>query len=209
MSVLLIPVSFDFVNALCIAAVLGFISDKGDEVKNVNFRQLFSSGSSEKKVAVYAGENEHKRDCEVGLSAQPVPTEDTAVTEGVRAGHRQTDRRYTLMHISSAPETPVRVGRQGREGPIEPSKNNVPLQLYGARRFLKNISQRTTVSISGSRRSSGSRWSLASESTATLAAASRETKLKFGGSSTSLHWGLALAAVLQLVLSAISDQLST
>lgn len=196
-SVLLIPFSFDFVDALCIAAVLGFISGKGDRLINeVNFRQLFCFGGGNNKVAISAETELTTLDCESGsISAISDPFKRTFTKDPL-------GRRHTMMHIHSAPQTPVRVERQAGAAAARGSKENIFNKMYGARRILKNLPF-PGGSFTRSRLSSTVSESFADQPSANNMAKDRN----LGGNPTTLHWGLALAAVMQLVLNAASDQL--
>lgn len=196
-SILLIPFSFDFVDALCIAAVLGFTRDKIDELNGVDFRQFFFRGG-ENKLAVPAAEDEQKVDCETGsLSSLSVLTKSMVANKGLRPGHGRLVRRHTMMHISSAPQGPVSMERQVGADAMQPSTNG-PLQMYGPHRILKGLSRRSG-SLSLPRPSLNSSGLLVKP----------DPSLQVDDHSTSLHWALAVAATLQLVLSAVSNQAKT
>ncbi|CAM9446615.1 unnamed protein product, partial [Ectocarpus sp. 12 AP-2014] len=120
MSILLIPFSFDFVDGLCVAVVLGFLCEAGDKLATLG--NACRRKRSRKKVTVSAGEGDGSEE-HLGLShdveggarratsnntSNAVNNTDNSTVEGLQDIHDALSRpRTTSRNVFSAPTSPV------------------------------------------------------------------------------------------------------
>lgn len=199
-SILLIPFSFDFVDALCIATVLGFLSEVGEML-------VLRQGLRDRSNKVAVEENyEMKADYEeTGSSLGPVAIQPCS------SGERTTQQDSRSIHhagrrsscFGPTPASPFWNGRQVGTDTTEPivRASNQAHSSHCSLRKKKSGLLRTTL---GSAMSSHS----------LLAGSGATRRQSFGlvmGTTpvtpeVPVHWGLALVAAVELVLSAVSNQ---
>lgn len=178
-------------DALCIAALLGFLCETAGNLHEVKLRPAFCR-SWNNKVAVFArGMDGDQLDLEVGKPGD-------SITAGLILENTLPARRHTLMHISSVPETSPCVGWQGREGFMQQLRD-MPRQAHDNGQ-IKNLSAEAEGSSGLNRLLRGSGAAVAHSSL------SLESLDKVSNSPVSLHWGLALVSFLQLALSAVNNR---
>lgn len=160
-SILLIPFSFDFVDSLCIAAVLGFLCRTGDALVSLRHQSRRRLSST---VAV-----SDERD-----TAQELLGDGSllAMGEATAAANARAEPFLT--------------------SPARPSFSRALLYLH-------------SVNSSG-RQQTGTQRSGGTMSRRCSASRSAVEESAPPGSGGGMHWGIALAAAFELVLSAISDK---
>jgi len=181
-SILLIPFSFDFVDSLCIATVLGFVCEVGDTILLRQSRHV--------KIAVFDQRGTAEEEEEAKLAEQ---AEQGAQTPPAKSSTQRKRRQ------SSA--TPASPGEHG-ESPVVADGAEI-LQARAARASFG----KALISLHYSNTSGGRRTSRTSGGSFTYHRATSENTSTVGPNS--VHWGMALAATLQLALSAISDKLQS
>lgn len=227
MLVLLIPFSFDFVDALCIAAVLGFLCENVDTLVS-----LGSAGrSASNKVAVSVPEGEGETQSGASLDYEDgLPT--TTVTGSPVVTNWESNSKKTLrsklpplvgrdacimrlpplvgrdpciMRISSAPTSPISDRGQGASrGPRH--KYDILRHVHG-RGVLENTQPQQQQKPGPLMRLTS--WSSAPKYPSTAPGASSRDKVEAAAAlpgANRVHWALALVAMLELVLSGINDQ---
>lgn len=206
-AVLLIPFSFEFVDTLCTAAVLGFLCEVGNKTI---LRQGRRDRVSSSRVAVFAGvRNEIELECEAeslkGMGVAVVPTglkEDGAPKLGHYSSRCSSQRRDSLDFAPQASPGLVRA-RASTNGKELREFRHLPqafLDLERTRARTNGIKRRATFHHALPSRSS--RQSMLSS------ISSRDSTSEPGVSrapSVILHWGIALVAMTELVLSAINN----
>lgn len=229
MSILLIPFSFDFVDALCIAAVIGFLCETVDMLV---LRWGDRRGARNNKVAISAperGEREKKQsdailECEGGEHTRLTGTRSIGVVADRGSSDKQarsgsidkqaqsqtsdllvTNNDLRMVRTHSAPFSPTLGGR--------PSSPKDLLQKYGTPRHGHG---RITLSKIQPARSpkrlslikQPQSWPLKHKhpSTASGGENVRDKADAALAGRVAMHWILALVATLELVLSAISDR---
>lgn len=193
MSILLIPFSFDFVDALCIATVLGFLCEFGDKLGC-----LWSAGrggGNKVAVAVTAGNDETyvtlRPDSETGAATTAAGDTLMSATDREAGGQGAPRLKYmtsakghqAILGIASAPTSP-----RGERVPLSQG-NGLPRNFVLPPIVTKEKSK-SPRGASSSKLTSSSPRSPRGASPGPLV----------------VHWGLALVAAAQLVLSVIKDQ---
>lgn len=202
----MIPFSFDFVDSLCIATVLGFLCEVGDKL---NTRQaLIRYGWN--KVAVSAGggdeqgkgeDDEKATDCDsVSLkkrtsAIQLSPSEDRTTQRDPRVARHAHRRRTVCTSTPSLPHPEQERAGSDRTVPV----SQASLRTHPSRHILRRGSDmsRTTLGTAMSSRS------LLPQLRSTRRRSSQPTDPV----SPPLHWALALVALAELVLSAVNNHM--
>ncbi|CAM9353417.1 unnamed protein product [Ectocarpus sp. 12 AP-2014] len=197
MSILLIPFSFDFVDAVCIAAVLGFLCEAGDKA----VVRLGTRAGGNKVAVLAADEGKQETDCEVvETTGKTVPYGlDASRTASVSAATVPPTRRYTTGRVYFTPTSPLRghgnaSDTSGSNRSARTSSNMIQKVsfLYSSRSLSK-----ITLAKSGAALHPGSD---VGEETLTPSAHDDDAG--------SVHWGLALVGLVQLLMSAVDDYVS-
>lgn len=204
-SILLIPLSFDFVNALCIATVLGFFCEQIDRLG-----RLWSAarrGKAINKVAVTGAMGKHETplasgppdaeagaakatagDTSTGVADLEAATADGALLLRPKLLLPSCHSQHDMLQITSAPTTPrgERVRLMPRNTVLPPieKKKLERTETPALRRGGPPSSRCVTSSPTGAREASSAGPPVAP---------------------VVVHWGLALVATMQLVLSVIRD----
>lgn len=184
---MLIPFSFDFVDSLCIATVLGFICEIGD--------MLILRQSRHVKVAVW----DERGEAEGGHAEQAERVEQGSLNPAAKPS---TQRNRRQSSATSAPPTEHGESLVATDGGAELFQEACAARIsFSGLLMSMHSSQMSGRRRSASRRSVGSlqRQRSASET------AGRTNPRPFGPHG--IHWGIALAAILQLALSAISGKI--
>lgn len=190
-SILLIPFSFDFVDALCIATVLGFLCEFGDKLGRRWSARRGNGGT----VAVAAMGDMEENHTVSGPVTITTAAGETSTTAAANREFGTTDAllrpkflpslrsEAEVLQIASAPASP-----RGERVPLTKGKTlqrNIvlpPLQIKKESTAPRSDSSPRNVRVSPK----------------------RPTDVPAGP--VSIHWGLALVAAAQLVLSVIRDQ---
>lgn len=215
MSILLIPLTFDFVHAICSAAVLGFLCEALDKI--VLLRA--SPRGTHSKVAVSAMEGGERGTqsqanldyrCEEGNLSRSTKARLTVVTNrestlDKKALHSQLDATKNdsdVICVNSAPTTPMPKG--GEFAPTGPCQSGDALRHVHGRAVLTKMPSHNPNKPAAILRIPS--WS------PTHKCPLPESADRHGGTAEAapagpagMHWSLALFATLELVLSAISD----
>lgn len=210
MSILLIPFSFDFVDGLCVAVVLGFLCEAGEKLAIVG--NACRRKRSRKRVAVSVGEGDGSEE-HLGLSldvergarraisnntSNAVSNTDNSTAEGLQDIHDALSRPRAGRIIFSAPTSPVGGRARAITDDAVLSTSHALLHVHG-RPVLRDIHTENTVGFSPRRpKPSFERKYL------DVAMPEKQPGSQLAGP-VAVHWGLALVAVIQLVLSAIND----
>eukprot|EP00752_Nemacystus_decipiens_P005826 g5266.t1 len=195
-SILLIPFSFDFVNALCIATVLGFLCEVGDKLGRVWSAQT----AKVNKVAVSDDAGKDELPVASGADVEALATTATAADTGRGAADLEGSTKDTLLRSKFIPSfRSLHDISQVASAPTSPRGELVPLGK--GRTLPRNVKlppikrrERTTTEREGT----ASMYTSSSPRGPVDAASS--------GGPVMVHWGLALVAAMQLVLSVIRDQ---
>lgn len=193
-SILLIPFSFDFVDALCIATVLGFVCEFGDKL-GCMWSARRGSGIKVVVTAAAAGKEESHLapdpDSEAGVGTTTTGDTSTGVVDQVigtldallRPKFIPSCRSHTdILQIASAPTSP-------RWEHVSPAKGKTP--------------PRNVVLSPIEKKSSTPRRDISSKPVPPSSPGSPRDVL---ADPVVVHWGLALVAAVQLVLSVFKDQ---
>lgn len=190
-SILLIPFSSDFVDSLCIAAVLGFLCEVGNKLISVQGRR-----DSNSRVAVSAGERtEIQLECDLDelAVAQIGPSKEVDTANPCSSSTHETDRaRAPLKHTTQTSPDLLerrRTSVNGKE--LRALHRALPSRAsFRQSLLLASMSSRNTSlsAPAGSRRNSHD----------------QATAAPLAGPVV-LHWGIALVAMTELVLSAIHN----
>ncbi|CAM9349910.1 unnamed protein product [Ectocarpus sp. 8 AP-2014] len=200
MSILLIPFSFDFVDAVCIATVLGFLCEAGDKA----VVRLGTRVGGNKVAVLAADEGKPETDCEVGeTTGKTVPygLDASRKTSVSAAATVPPTRRHTTGPLYLTPTSTLRGHGDGRDV----SDSNLPRSARTSSNLLQKMSflyssrsfPKLTLMKSGAALHPGSDLG---EETVTPSAHDDDTG--------SVHWGLALVGVMQLLMSAVDDYIS-
>lgn len=203
MSILLIPFSFDFVDALCIATVLGFLCESSHKLGRLWNARRGPGGRGSKVAATEATEKDEVgnnlatgRDVQAGI----ITASDTEVLPGVaERGGLATDttlfRSDTLFRPKLLPSSASHTEIPGiAPAPTSPRGEH---DLAHGKTMPKNA---MLPPIEKKRKIKMPRGA----PSATYARLSPGSPAKAGP--VAVHWGLALAAAAQLMLSVIRDQ---
>jgi len=177
LSILLIPFSFDFVDALCISTVLGFLCE------SINRRLWSARCSSNSKVAISATLGEEHcfnvsslgSETERGLKTSPGDAASKPVAK-LPSEARASTRRTEMQESSSANSLFGEKKNVEMADETPPRPNSLPS-------LEETPSQRP------------------------LSSSPKDTWSEPSGRRASVHWGLALVAAFELALSMIRDRM--
>ncbi|CAN0022943.1 unnamed protein product [Ectocarpus sp. 6 AP-2014] len=199
LSILLIPFSFDFVDAVCIALVLGFLCEAGDKA----VVRLGTRVGGNKVAVLAAEEGEPETDCEVGeTTGKTVPYGlDASRKNSASAATVPLTRRHSTGRLYLTPTPPFRGHGDARDA----SGSNLPRSARTSSNLLQKVSSlyssrpfsKLTLIKSGAALHPGSDLG---EETVIPSAHDDDTG--------SVHWGLALVGLVQLLMSAVDDYVS-
>ncbi|CAN0294982.1 unnamed protein product [Pylaiella littoralis] len=220
MSILLIPFSFDFVDAVCLAAVLGFLC----QAVGVLAALLWGAWcGTRNKVAVSSPEVE----CETqsgatfgyrhvdgelqrstGTHSTSVDNQESIVKEGALRSQLAAPRNIShTVNLNSAPASPTPMRRQS--APTSPFHKYETLR-HGHERAVPSKMQPLDPNKLGLFMRLQAWFSTHNHSSTAPAEKSMQTAEAAPAAPpadpVAVHWALALVATLELVLSAISDR---
>ncbi|CAM9440375.1 unnamed protein product [Ectocarpus fasciculatus] len=215
MSILLIPFSFDFVDAVCIATVLGFLCEGGDNAVARFGGGTRAGGGGGNKVAVLAAADEEGSkpgtDCEVG------ETTGKTVPYGLDASRKNSvsatttapplpARRYSTGNFCSAPTSPSR--ERGRHASNATGGSSLPRSVpLPSNNFLRRVSLLySNNSLRRLERITTSDGAVLHPRRGELLEGAMTPSVD-NDDAGSVHWGLALVALAQLLMSAIDDHI--
>lgn len=186
-SILLIPFSFDFVDSLCLAAVLGFLCEVGNKLIA---RQEHRYRSNSSRVAVYTGERGDRLRLNNEVAAvQTGPEEDDTPKQASSLRDHFSSKSYLLSRSESRGLERRRASTMAAEFETAPCQAHAPRPSF--------FSQSVLLSSMSSRNSL--------REPRPNPPIDLPTAAPHAGPDP-LHWDIALAAMAELVLSAINPQ---